>query len=133
MATAAAVIAQAQVLADGISRLVDGDADALGPLVVALVVIGVVRGIARWATDRSATAAVIATRRDVTEGIVAKLDALDEPGRAAATPSTVTSLATTGVDALEPWIRSYAPALGWRPSCPSPPGCGSCSPTSCRR
>ena len=30
----------------------------------------------------------------------------------AATPSTVTSLATTGVDALEPWIRSYAPALG---------------------
>lgn len=112
VATAAAVIAQAQVLADGISRLVDGDADALGPLVVALVVIGVVRGIARWATDRSATAAVIATRRDVTEGIVAKLDALDEPGRAAATPSTVTSLATTGVDALEPWIRSYAPALG---------------------
>lgn len=111
VATAGAVIVQAQVLATGISHLVAGDTRAVRPLVVSLLVIGLVRGLARWATDRSATTAVSATRRHVTDGIVAKLDALDDPSRSAAAPATITSLATTGIDAIEPWIRSYLPAV----------------------
>jgi ATP-binding cassette subfamily C protein CydCD len=111
VATAAAVLAQAEVLAGGIADLVAGRTSAAGSLAVALVAIGAVRGAARWATDLSATAATAAARRQVTGDVIAKLDALDEAGRRSAHPSEVSALASSGIDALEPWIRSYLPAL----------------------
>jgi ABC-type transport system involved in cytochrome bd biosynthesis fused ATPase/permease subunit len=111
VATAAAVLAQAEVLAGGIADLVVGRTGAAGSLAVALVAIGAVRGAARWATDLSATAATAAARRQVTGDVIAKLDALDEAGRRSAHPSEVSALASSGIDALEPWIRSYLPAL----------------------
>ena len=78
VATAAAVIAQAQVLADGISRLVDGDADALGPLVVALVV---TIGIGLWPQplDRAAGTAAVSSL-EVPEIPVAPADAAATAG-----------------------------------------------------
>jgi ATP-binding cassette subfamily C protein CydCD len=111
LATAAVVLVQAEVLADGLARLAGGDAGAVGGLVVALVLVGAVRAAARWAVDRSATRAMGDARRQVTADVLDRLDRLDETGRAQLAPATAASLPTTGVDAMEPWVRSFLPAL----------------------
>ena len=111
VATAIAVVVQAETLASGLSRLVAGDTAAVAPLAWALVAIGAVRGAARWVTDRSGVRAVEATRTQITATVIERLDALDAPGWAATKPANLTALCTSGVDALEPWIRGYLPAL----------------------
>ena len=111
VATAIVVVVQAETLASGLSRLVDGDTAAVAPLAWALVAIGAVRGAARWVTDRSGVRAVEATRTQITATVIERLDALDAPGWAATKPANLTALCTSGVDALEPWIRGYLPAL----------------------
>ena len=108
---AVVVVAQAEVIAARLPRLVAGDAAAAAGLAAALAAVGLARWVVRDLTERSAAAAVSGTRRSISDAVLDHVAALDEAGAAAATPSRVTSLLTSGMDALDPWIRTYLPAL----------------------
>lgn len=109
--TAVAVLAQAEVIGRSLPRLIDGDLDVAPTLAIALVGIGVSRFLLRWGTEMSASRAAAAARVTITDNVISHALTLDEPGAAAATPARVTTLVTDGIDALDPWIREYVPAL----------------------
>lgn len=109
--TAVVVLAQAEAIGRCLPRLIDGDLSVAPTLAIALAGIGLGRFLLRWATERSASRAAGAARATITDRVVSHALTLDEPGTAAATPSRVTTLVTDGIDALDPWIREYVPAL----------------------
>ena len=111
VALAVVVLVQAQVIADRLPAIVAGDRSAALPLAAALLAVGAARWVLRAGTERSADVAVRATRARVTDAVVDHVAALDEAGRAATSPAQVSALVTSGVDALEPWVRTYLPAL----------------------
>ncbi len=111
VATAIAIVTQAQVLASGLPRVIHGDARAVGALVVGLVVVGAVRGLASWATGRSSARAMGEVRIAITSSVVARLDELDDDAAARLSPSAAATLCTSGVDATEPWVADYLPAV----------------------
>jgi ATP-binding cassette subfamily C protein CydCD len=106
-----AILAQAEVIGRQLPHLIDGDLSAATPLAVALGIIAVVRLCLRWGTEVSASVAAAGARRAITERVVGHALVVDEPGAVEATPARVTTLVTDGVDALDPWIRNYVPAL----------------------
>ena len=108
---AAAVLVQAEVLAQTIPELVQGDRSRAGRLVAALLLVALVRAATAAATDRSATAAVIATRRTVAHRVLDRVEHLRADRRGELGPARVAALTTTASDAIEPWIRSYVPGL----------------------
>jgi ATP-binding cassette subfamily C protein CydCD len=108
---AIAVLAQAEVLANVIVELVDGDRTGVPVALAGLAAVAVLRALAAAATDRSATAAVVATRRDVQRSVLHQVRELSADQRNHLGPSRVASLLTSATDAVEPWIRSYAPGL----------------------
>ncbi|GIG20100.1 thiol reductant ABC exporter subunit CydD [Cellulomonas chitinilytica] len=111
--TAALVVAQALLLARALGRAVHDGAtlDTLAPLVGWLAVVVLARAVVtsaqeRWA-HRSATRAV----GELREAVVARTVALG-PRRLAATGGAATvTLATRGLDALEPYFVRYLPQL----------------------
>ena len=105
------VLAQAEAIGRQLPHLIDGDLSAVTPLAAALAAVALVRFGLRWATEVSASIAAAGARRSITDRVVRHSLALDEPGAALATPARVTTLVTDGVDALDPWIRNYVPAL----------------------
>ena len=105
------VLAQAEVIGRRLPLLIDGDLSVAAPLALALVTIGGVRAALRWATELSSSAAADEARRTISERVIRHSLSVDEPGAALVTPARVTTLVTDGVDALDPWIRSYVPAL----------------------
>ncbi|UDY36572.1 thiol reductant ABC exporter subunit CydD [Dermatobacter hominis] len=105
------VLAQAEVIGRQLPHLIDGDLSAAAPLAAALAAIALVRLGLRWGTEVSASIAAAGARRAITDRVVRHALAVDEPGAAEATPARVTTLVTDGVDALDPWIRNYVPAL----------------------
>ncbi len=111
VALAVVVLVQAQVIADRLPSIIAGDRSAAAPLATALLVVGAARWVLRAGTERSADLAVRATRARVTDAVVDHVAALDETGRGATSPSQVSALVTSGIDALEPWVRTYLPAL----------------------
>jgi ATP-binding cassette subfamily C protein CydCD len=108
---AVAVLAQAEVLANVIVELVDGDRTGVPVALAGLAGVAVLRALAAGVTDRSATAAVVATRRDVQRAVLHQVRDLSADQRNHLGPSRVASLLTSATDAVEPWIRSYAPGL----------------------
>jgi len=108
---AVAVLAQAEALAGGLPRLIDGDASATRPLVVTLVLVAGVRGLVAALTERSATRAVVRTRTSVRDRVLDHLARLHPDRRPALGPAAVGTLTTSAVDAVEPWVRAYLPAL----------------------
>lgn len=111
VATAVVVLAQAEIIGRELPRLIDGDLEAATPLAGVLVAIGLGRFVLRWATEVSAARAAAASRAAITDRVIAHALVVDEPGAAEATPARVTTLVTDGIDALDPWIREYVPAL----------------------
>ncbi len=105
------VLAQAEAIGRQLPHLIDGDVSAAGPLIGALALIAVTRLALRWATEISSSVAAAGARRSITERVIGHSLAVDERGAAEATPARVTTLVTDGIDALDPWIRSYVPAL----------------------
>ena len=61
------------------------------------------RGLRRDRRDRGTTVAHVA--------VLDHVATLDEQGMAASAATRVAALVTSGVDALDPWIRTYLPAL----------------------
>jgi ATP-binding cassette subfamily C protein CydCD len=107
---AVAVIAQAEVLARVTATFV-GFADAsLVGAVPLLAVVAVLRGLAAAATEMSAGRAMQRTRATLRTDLLdhALIDAAPDAGSIAARRATA---ATSGLDALEPYIRVYLPAL----------------------
>jgi ATP-binding cassette subfamily C protein CydCD len=109
--TTLVVLSQAEALGRQLPKLLAGDLEAAGPLAAVLAVVGITRFAVGWLTEVSASSAAAATRRAITRRVVDHTLVLDEAGSATATPARVTTLVTDGVDALDPWIRSYLPAL----------------------
>lgn len=109
--TAVAVLAQAEIIGRHLPALIDGDRAGAPTLAAALVGIGLIRFLLRWATELSSSRAAAGARATITDRVISHALALDEPGAGVATPSRVTTLVTDGTDALEPWIREYVPAL----------------------
>ncbi len=110
--TAIAVVVQAEALASGLTDLVtDGEiADGLTTLALVLTSIAVVRGLATAITEWSAARAMRALRHDVRLAVLdhATFDGDRATGGLAGREATI---ATTGVDQLEPYIRQFLPAL----------------------
>lgn len=108
---AAAVLVQAESISRLLPRLVEGDADAAAPLVVALLAVALVRAAAAAGTERSATRALVATRTAVRGRVLDHLAVVSPAQRDHLGPARVTAITTTAVDALEPWVRAYLPGL----------------------
>ncbi|HSL75237.1 MAG TPA: thiol reductant ABC exporter subunit CydD [Ilumatobacteraceae bacterium] len=111
-ATALAVVVQAGVLADGLTALVtDGDVDGgVARLSISLAAIALFRGGAVAVTEWSATRAMAAVRAGVRDAV---LDHAERDGDRAASglASREATIATTGADQLEPYVRQFLPAL----------------------
>lgn len=109
---ALAAVVQAESLANGLTDLVgDGDiAGGLAALVLILASVAVIRGLATAVTEWSAARAMRALRRDVRAAVLghATFDGDRSTGGLASREATI---ATTGVDQLEPYIRQFLPAL----------------------
>ncbi|MFV0308615.1 MAG: thiol reductant ABC exporter subunit CydC [Desertimonas sp.] len=103
------IVAQAEVLARGIARMV-GASDrgpTVGALAVALLVIGVVRATTGAVIERSAARTMARLRTDMV-GLV--VDAAIERS-APPEPHAAGLIAADGPRLLEPYVRSYLPAL----------------------
>ncbi|MGY4643035.1 thiol reductant ABC exporter subunit CydD [Cellulomonas sp. URHB0016] len=111
--TAALVVAQALLLAGALGRAVQDAAtiDALAPLVAWLAVVVLARALVtsaqeRWA-HRSATRAV----GELREAVIARTVALGSRRLAATGGAATVTLATRGLDSLEPYFVRYLPQL----------------------
>ena len=91
--------------------IVAGSHGAIGPLVGVLVGVGVLRGLATSVTAWSSTRALIGTRAAIRSRLLDHLARLRSDARRSAGPGRVAALLTTGLDALEPWVRAYVPSL----------------------
>ncbi|MEO8695377.1 MAG: thiol reductant ABC exporter subunit CydD [Acidimicrobiales bacterium] len=109
--TATVIVGQAEVVARLLPRVIDGEATARRSLVAALVAIAIARGLLRWASEQSSTRALVNARQTINELVLRHVDSFDQNARTAAPPTRVLALTTTAVDSLEPWVRSYVPAL----------------------
>ena len=111
--TAAAVVAQALLLAAALAPVVTGEAEwsdvagFVGPLAVVIVVRVLVTGAQERFAHRAATRAVSELRAQVLAHVLALGPRWLAHGRAA----DVTTLTTRGLDALEPYFVRYLPQL----------------------
>jgi thiol reductant ABC exporter CydD subunit len=109
--TAIAVVVQAEALASGLVDLIAGRAaSGSATLVTLLLTVAVVRGAAIAVTEWSAARAMRSMRNEVRRRVLdhAVLDADRATGAIASREATI---ATTGVDQLEPYVRQFLPAL----------------------
>ncbi|RHA44525.1 thiol reductant ABC exporter subunit CydD [Cellulomonas rhizosphaerae] len=111
--TAALVVAQALLLAHALGRAVhDGaDLDAIGPLVAWLAVVVALRALVTAAQERFAHRAATRAVAELREGVVAHAAALGPRWLATGEGPGVATLATRGLDALEPYFVRYLPQL----------------------
>ena len=110
VATAVALIAQAQLLATAISSVFARQGLALGSLLAALAVVIAARAAIAWATEASANRASSDVKSSLRRGLLAR--AVERgPGDPAAGTASLTTLATTGLDALDGYFARYLPQL----------------------
>ncbi|MEZ5298052.1 MAG: ABC transporter transmembrane domain-containing protein, partial [Ilumatobacteraceae bacterium] len=104
-------VAQAEILARAISQLVAHPRhDDQGTAVVALLAIGAVRAVSAWVVERSAGRTMATIRLGMRSAVLAHAAADADrttPGLAA----REATVATAGIDRLEPYVRDYLPAL----------------------
>jgi ATP-binding cassette, subfamily C, bacterial CydCD len=110
VATAVALIAAAQLLATAISSVFARHGLALGSLLAALAAVIAARAAIAWATEVSANRASSDVKSSLRRGLLAR--AVDHgPGDPAAGTASLTTLATTGLDALDGYFAKYLPQL----------------------
>ncbi|GEL95093.1 thiol reductant ABC exporter subunit CydD [Cellulomonas composti] len=116
--TAALVVAQALLLAHALGRAVDdgvalgaGTWDAVAPLVGWLVVVVLARAVVSAAQERYAHRAATRAVGELREAVVAHAVALGPRRVAAGGGAQLVTLATRGLDALEPYFVRYLPQL----------------------
>jgi ATP-binding cassette subfamily C protein CydCD len=108
---AAAVILQANALASAIAAMMGyGAAHPLPALLAALGVVVVVRAVAATAVELSASRTMEAIRATLRRALLAHAVRDAEPA-AAGLAAQRAKTATTGLDEMEPYVRSYLPAL----------------------
>jgi thiol reductant ABC exporter CydD subunit len=112
VATAVVVVAQATLLAHGISAAVtDGAGRAeLRTTLVALAVVLAARAGLVWAQEVSAQRASAAVKSELRTRLLAHLARLG-PGSGTRGSGELATLATRGVDALDPYFARYLPQL----------------------
>jgi ATP-binding cassette, subfamily C, bacterial CydCD len=111
--TATLVVAQAWLIADTVSRAVDGheSLDQLrGPIALLLVVIGA-RATLGWLGERMADRASAAAKSDLRTALVDRIALLGPGGIDRERSGRLVVLATTGVDALDSYFARYLPQL----------------------
>ncbi|KON72052.1 hypothetical protein M768_16450 [Cellulosimicrobium cellulans F16] len=112
-ATAALVVAQAVVLASVLAPAIQGTADLadLGPRVGLLAGVVAARTVTSWAQERFALRAATRTVAELREQVVTHAVALGPRWLASGRGPEVATLATRGLDALEPYMVRYLPQL----------------------
>ncbi|MDO9379698.1 MAG: thiol reductant ABC exporter subunit CydD [Nocardioidaceae bacterium] len=110
---AALVVAQAWLVSDAVADgfAGGGTSGALVGVVAALAVVVLGRALVDWGhrvlSARAATAVTSALRQEVAEALVA-----GRPGAVLPASGRVVALLGQGIDALEPYVGRYLPALG---------------------
>ncbi|MFJ4234221.1 thiol reductant ABC exporter subunit CydD [Cellulosimicrobium cellulans] len=112
-ATAALVVAQAVVLASVLAPAIQGTADLadLWPRVGLLAGVVAARAATSWAQERFALRAATRTVAELREQVVTHAVALGPRWLASGRGPEVATLATRGLDALEPYMVRYLPQL----------------------
>ncbi|WP_313663811.1 thiol reductant ABC exporter subunit CydD [Cellulosimicrobium cellulans] len=112
-ATAALVVAQAVVLASVLAPAIQGTADLadLRPRVGLLAGVVAARAATSWAQERFALRAATRTVAELREQVVTHAVALGPRWLASGRGPEVATLATRGLDALEPYMVRYLPQL----------------------
>ena len=111
--TAALVVAQALLLAHALGDAVTDGAtlDVLGPTIAWLAAVVVVRALVTAGQERFAHRAATRTVAELREQVVAHAVALGPRWLASGEGPAVVTLATRGLDALEPYFVRYLPQL----------------------
>jgi ATP-binding cassette, subfamily C, bacterial CydD len=111
--TAALIVVQALLLAHALGRAVHDGADlaAIGPLVAWLAVVMALRALATGTQERFAHRAATRAVAELREGVVAHAAALGPRWLASGHGPGVATLATRGLDGLEPYFVRYLPQL----------------------
>jgi ATP-binding cassette subfamily C protein CydCD len=109
--TAVAVLTIAESVGRYLPELLSGDAAAATPLATALAVAALLRGGAIALTELSSGRAVIGTRTALRDRVLDHVERVEPARLPELGPARVSALVTSGMDALEPWIRGYLPAL----------------------
>jgi len=114
LVTAAAVIVQARLLADGITSVFTGARPAGGPgpgtaLLTALAAVVAVRVLAAWVSDAAAARAAAAAKSGLRRALLAKVLARGPAGEDRSTD--LAQLATSGLDGLDGYFTGYLPKL----------------------
>lgn len=112
LATAALVVAQAMLIASVLAPVVQGTADLadLTGRIATLAAVVAARAAASWAQERFALRAATRTVSELREQVLAHATALGPRWLATRGPEVAT-LATRGLDALEPYLVRYLPQL----------------------
>lgn len=110
--TAVIVVLQAEVLANGLADLVqNGDVSGgLTRTLVALAAVAAVRALGAAVSEWSSGRAMRAIRHDVRAAVLDHARA-DGDRTSSGLASREATVATTGVDELEPYVRQFLPAL----------------------
>jgi ATP-binding cassette subfamily C protein CydCD len=110
VATAGAVVAQAELLANALAELVQEGTVPAARVLALLAGVAAVRGAASAMTEWSAGRAMRATRHRL-RAVVLDHAARDGDRTSSGLASREAAIATTGVDELEPYVRQFLPAL----------------------
>jgi thiol reductant ABC exporter CydD subunit len=109
-ATAVAILVQATLLAETISRVFLGHRDLgdVAPLLAGLAAVALARGVLAWAFEAGGHLTAAATMQELRRRLVAAVLASPAEGRDSASVATA---AVAGVDALDPYFARYLPQL----------------------
>ena len=112
VATALAVLVQAELLANGLAELIQvGDVTGgLTRMLVALSAVAAVRAVGAGVSEWSAGRAMVSIRHDVRAAVFHHARA-DGDRTSSGLASREANVATAGVDELEPYVRQFLPAL----------------------
>ena len=107
------VVAQAVLIGETLGRAVHDGArlGELGPRVAWLAVVVAARAAVSWCQERYAVRAAASTVAELREALVVHATALGPRWRGSARGTRLATLATTGLDALEPYFVRYVPQL----------------------
>jgi ATP-binding cassette subfamily C protein CydD len=105
-----AVLAQANFLADALATAFTGHPLPTTPLVAVVVAVGV-RALATWASGAQGQRAATAVGATMRTDLLSHVDRLGPGWLAGRSIGSLTTLATRGLDAIEPYVRDYLPQM----------------------
>ncbi|MGC9668963.1 thiol reductant ABC exporter subunit CydD [Planosporangium sp. 12N6] len=110
LAGAGLIVAQATLLADGISTAFHGHG-GITPILAALAVVVAVRALLAWAQEVTAHRAAAAVKSQLRQRLLAHVTKLGPGWLTGQKGGELTTLATRGVDALDGYFSRYLPQL----------------------